>query len=177
MVQLHIQLADIDPPVWRRLLVPGSVRLAKLHDMVQAAMGWNDSHLHCFEIGDERYGSHFDDYPEDEIDEKTVTVTAALEGHSRFLYEYDFGDSWEHEVVVESTWTISTGLKFAVCIDGERACPPDDCGGPYGYAQMLDAAADPSHAEHDDVVRWLGGPFDPAAFDLAATNAALQQVR
>lgn len=177
VVQLRIQLVGIDPPVWRRLLVPGSVRLAKLHDMFQAAMGWTDSHLHSFEIGDERYGMHADDYPEDEIDDKTVTVISAVRDQRQFLYEYDFGDSWDHEIVIESTWSIPTGLKFAVCVDGQNACPPEDCGGAYGYAQLLDAVADPTHAEHEDVMRWLGGPFDPAAFDLAEVNAALQRLR
>ena len=177
VVQLRVQLAEVHPPVWRRLVVPGSVRLAKLHSVLQAAMGWTDSHLHSFRIGDELYGMQFDEHPEDEIDEKTVTVLRALSGHRRFFYDYDFGDSWEHEVVVESMSTTPTGLKFAVCVDGQNACPPEDCGGVGGYSLMLEALADPSHEEHDDYMRWLGGPFDPAAFDLAGTNAALQQVR
>jgi hypothetical protein len=177
VVQLRVQLAEVHPPVWRRLLVPGSVRLAKLHVMLQAAMGWTDSHLHSFRIGAELFGMQFDDYPDEEIDEKSVTVVGAVKGHRRFVYEYDFGDSWEHDVVVEASWTMATGLKFAVCVDGQSACPPEDCGGPSGYALMLEALADPAHEEHDDFVRWLGGSFDPEAFDLAVANAALQRVR
>jgi len=145
--------------------------------MLQAAMGWTDSHLHCFRIGDELYGMQFDDYPEGEIDETSVTVIGALSGHRRFVYEYDFGDSWDHDVVVEATWTMPSGLKFAVCVDGQNACPPEDCGGVPGYALMLEALGDPSHEEHDDFLGWLGGPFDPEAFDLAVPNAALQRVR
>jgi Plasmid pRiA4b ORF-3-like protein len=104
-------------------------------------------------------------------------VVGAVKGHRRFVYEYDFGDSWQHDVVVEATWTMPTGLKFAVCVDGQNACPPEDCGGPPGYALMLEALADPSHEEHDDFLGWVGGSFDPEAFDLAAANAALQRVR
>ena len=175
MIQLRIQLADVHPPVWRRMLVPGNVSLAKLHAMFQAGMGWTDSHLHSFRIGDELYGTQFDDSPEDEIAETTVTVGRALGGERRFIYEYDFGDSWEHEVVVEDVATTPTGLKFAVCVDGQNACPPEDCGGAPGYSLMLEALADPSHEEHHAFMKWLGGPFDSEAFDLAAANAALQQ--
>jgi hypothetical protein len=157
--------------------VPGSIRLSKLHDFFQAAMGWTNSHLHSFTIGDQLYGMQFDDYPEEERDEKEVTVLQALEGQRRFIYEYDFGDSWQHEVVVEDLKRFATGLKFAVCLDGQRACPPEDVGGTYGYAEMLEALADPEHEEFDNYVSWVGGFFDPEAFDLAAINVALQRVR
>ncbi len=177
VVQLRISLQDVHPVVWRRLLVPGGVRLSKLHDMFQAAMGWTDSHLHSFRIGDALYGMCFDDYPDDEIDEKSVTVTGALRDQRRFVYEYDFGDSWEHDVVVEERTTTTLGLKFAVCVDGQNACPPEDCGGVGGYATMLEALADPAHEEHDSYLVWVGGPFDPTAFELAEANIALQRVR
>ena len=131
--QLRISLR-VEPAVWRRLLVPASVRLAKLHGIFQAAMGWTNSHLHSFTIGDERYGMQFDEYPEGEIDEKHVTVLSAIGEHPSFLYEYDFGDSWEHEIVVEEFARPPLGLKHAVCLDGQNACPPEDCGGTGGYA-------------------------------------------
>lgn len=140
-------------------------------------MGWTDSHLRSFTIGDALYGMHFDDYPEDEIDEKTVTVLRAVDGHRRFTYEYDFGDSWGHEVVVEAVTSSARGLKFAVCIDGEHACPPEDCGGVGGYAELLEVLGDPSHKDHDHFTQWVGESFDPTAFDLVSTNAALQQLR
>jgi len=114
--QLRITLQNIHPPVWRRLLVPGSVRLDRLHRMIQAAFGWEDYHLHAFRIGDASFGMLGDDPPEDELDETAVTVAAALEGVGRFDYEYDFGDSWEHEVVVEDFWRAPLGLKFGVCV-------------------------------------------------------------
>lgn len=177
VVQLRIQLEEIDPPVWRRVLVPGSVRLDKLHRMIQAAMGWEDSHLHSFAIGDATFGMQFDDYPEDELDEKSVSVMGAIGDAERFTYEYDFGDGWEHEIVVEARWRMPIGLTFAVCLEGQNACPPEDCGGPGGYSMLLEALADPSHEEHAELLRWAGGPIDPTEFDLGWANARLQAVR
>lgn len=175
--RLRIQLRDIDPVVWRRVLVPGSVRMAKLADMLIAAMGWNNSHLHAFQVGDKQYGMHFDDWPEGEIDEKTVTVLQALRDERRFLFDYDFGDSWEHDVTIEAlTWSYF-GLKYAVVLGGDRACPPDDVGGVPGYAHFCEAMGDPRHEEHGDYVEWVGGSFDPAEFDLAGANALCQKVR
>jgi hypothetical protein len=174
---VSITLADVVPTVWRRLLVPGAVRLAKLHRIIQAAMGWTDSHLHAFTIGDQRYGMHFDDYPEDEIDENEVSVMKAVGDHRRFVYEYDFGDSWEHTIVVEEVTRTTGGLKFAVCLDGQSACPPEDCGGAHGYAELLETLADPGHRDHARAVQWIGGSFDPASFDLASTNVSLQHLR
>jgi hypothetical protein len=175
--RLRIQLQGVDPIVWRRVLVPGSVRLSKLSDMLLATMGWADSHLHSFRIGDKLFGMHFEDWAEDEIDEKSVTVLQSLGDEHRFFYDYDFGDSWEHEVVVEElTWT-DIGLKFAVCLDGENACPPEDVGGTHGYSYFLEAIADPGHDEHDSYLDWVGGSFDPMEFDLAGVNALCQKVR
>ena len=135
--QLRIALHEVEPTVWRRVLVPGTVRLNKLHRMIQAAMGWEDCHLHAFEIAGSRYGMQFDDFPPDELDEKTVTVLAAIGDTDRFAYEYDFGDSWEHELVVEDRWRMPIGLKFGVCVDGANRCPPEDCGGSGGYELLL----------------------------------------
>jgi hypothetical protein len=126
------------------------------------------SHLHSFVIGDALYGTHLDDYPDEEIDETTVSVANAIGSERRFSYQYDFGDSWEHEVVVEATSTSAIGLKFAVCLDGQNACPPEDCGGAPGFADLVEVLADPSHEEHDDFLTWVGGAYDPTTFDLAA---------
>ena len=158
--RLEITLKEIGPPIWRRLLVPGSIRLAKLHDVFQAAMGWTNSHLHSFRVGEGLYGMHFDDYPEEEIDEKEVSVLQVLRGHKSFIYDYDFGDSWEHEVKIEDlTWS-RNGLKFAVCLVGANACPPEDSGGVSGYEHLLEVLADPSHEEYQHLVEWVGGSFD-----------------
>jgi hypothetical protein len=175
--QLRVQLQELSPVVWRRLLVPGSIRLDKLNLMLQAAMGWTNSHLHCFRIGELTYGMQFDDNPLDELDETALSVTQALKDQRRFVYEYDFGDSWEHDVVVEDRSSRRLGLKFAVCLDGQNACPPEDCGGVSGYREMLRSLADPADEEHDSYLAWLGDLFDPAHFDLAEANAALQRVR
>ncbi len=128
-------------------------------------------------MGDVRYGMNFDEYPEGEIDEKQVTVLQALRDERRFVYDYDFGDGWEHGVVVEDlSWTYFW-LKFAVCIDGQNACPPEDVGGRWGYTEFLDAIVDPDHENHQSYLEWAGGPFDPARFNLASANAALPKVR
>ncbi|MGA2211471.1 MAG: plasmid pRiA4b ORF-3 family protein [Acidimicrobiales bacterium] len=175
--QLRIQLADTSPVVWRRILAPGSVRLPKLHDYLQAAMGWTNSHLHCFMIDGKLYGMHFDDWPEDELDEKEFTIYQAVGDAGRFSYEYDFGDSWTHDVVVEERSFQQLGLKFAVCLDGQNACPPEDVGGVTMFERFKKAIADPTDEEHDQYLLWVGGRYDPEAFRLAAANAALQRVR
>lgn len=177
MFRLRIALHDVVPTVWRRLLVPGSVRLNKLHRVFQAAMGWEDCHLHAFEIGESRYGMQFDEYPPDELDEKAVTVLAAIADTTRFAYEYDFGDSWTHEVRVERHWRMLIGLKSAVCVDGANRCPPEDCGGAGGYELLQQVLGDPNHEQYEELLEWIGGPLDAAEFDLALTNARLQAVR
>ena len=175
-MQLRIALEEVRPVVWRRLLVPGGVRLNRLHEMFQAAMGWTDSHLHQFRVGDKLYGAQFDDYPDEELDEKTVTVIGAVGKVRCFFYDYDFGDGWEHEVVVEEVTSWPQGLRYAVCMDGERACPPEDVGGPGGYDDFLRVLADPGHEEFEHLNAWSGGRFDPEEFSLVARNIALQRV-
>ena len=176
-MQLRIMLEEVHPPVWRRLLVPGGARLDKLHRMLQAAMGWEDRHLHGFRAGEALSGAQFDECPDEELDEKSVTVASSVGEQRRFAYEYDFGDSWRHEVVVEAAGRMPIGLKFAVCVDGQNACPPEDCGGTLGYAELLDVLADPEHEDHEHFLSWVGGAFDPTEFDLGSVNARLQRVR
>ena len=177
VVDCTLELCNVEPRVWRRLLVPGSVRLDKLHRMFQAAMGWQDSHLHAFEIGGDSYGMQFDDYPDGELQEKDFTVVTAIGANERFIYEYDFGDSWDHEISVHRVWRMPKGLKFAVCLDGANACPPEDVGGPWGYQHLLAVLADPTHEEHAHLSSWIGRPIDPHEFDLGLVNARLQAVR
>jgi hypothetical protein len=145
--------------------------------MIQAAIGWEECHLHSFHIGGSRYGMQVDDFPEDELDETSVKVVTAVGTSKRFAYEYDFGDCWEHEVTVEASWGMPMPLKFGVCLDGENACPPEDCGGPGGYVDFLRVLADPTHEEYEHMCRWIGGPFEPSEFDVAWANARLQAVR
>jgi Plasmid pRiA4b ORF-3-like protein len=174
---LRIALLDHQPEIWRRLLIPGSVHLDKLHLIFQAAMGWTNSHLHQFRIGDALYGAHYDDWPEEEIHEVKFRLADVVRQDPRFHYDYDFGDGWEHEVVVERAQVIRPAVQFAVCLDGANACPPEDCGGTGGYADLLEALADPTHPEHKACRRWAGKNFDPNTFDPAATNGLLQHLR
>jgi hypothetical protein len=179
VLKLRIQLDGVTPTVWRQLLVPGGIKLAKLHDLLQVAMGWSDLHLHAFRIGDKTYGmqDEDDDYPEDELDEEWVAALQALADHKTFAYDYDFGAGWVHQVTVEDRLLQRTPLRFAVCLDGANACPPDGVDGPSGYADFLVGVADPTHPEHAEIMEWLGGPFDPTFFDLAEANIALQATR
>jgi hypothetical protein len=173
-LQLKVTLRDVRPPIWRRLLVPGDTTLAKLHVILQMAMGWEDYHLHCFRIGKLRYGpADYEDVTADEIDESTVTLAEAFGEARKGIYDYDFGDSWEHEIVLEKT-TLTEPQNFAVCLTGKRACPPEDCGGVWGYANLLEAIADPSHEEHEEYLEWAGEDFDPEEFELDVVNVHLK---
>lgn len=175
--QLRISLKGYVPVIWRRLLVPGGITLARLHWMIQTAMGWEDYHLRCFEIDGVRYGIPDPEFEMMDVDDETVRMADVIGLRSRFDYEYDFGDSWHHEVVVEAVTPIESVLKFGVCLDGQRACPPEDVGGVHMFATVLEAIGDPEHAESPEYLEWLPPEFDPEAFNLAAINAALQRVR
>jgi hypothetical protein len=179
MLRVRIRLLEVVPLVWRRLLVPAGIRLDQLHRVFQAAMGWTDSHLHWFIVGDRRFGVPDPDWPELEVhDERTVTLRdlAAL-GGGRFRYTYDFGDHWEHELVVEQELTADEDQLSPACLDGVGACPPEDCGGSPGYEHLRQVLADPAADEHHELLTWLGlaspTQFDPAHFDPAEANRAL----
>ena len=174
---LRIRLLEVEPEIWRSLVVPGTLRLDKVHLVFQAAMGWTDSHLHQFRMSNALYGMHVEEWEDDELDEVEYTLAEVVREGGRFIYDYDFGDSWEHEVIVEYTETIRPALKFAVCLEGARACPPEDCGGTTGYAELLEALRDPGHEEHESYRMWAGEDFDPFRFNVAKVNAALQRVR
>ena len=177
MVQLKISLDYLEPEIWRRLLVPGDCTLARLHHIFQAAMGWTDYHLHSFEVRGRRYGVPNPDWGDNVLDESRNRLTQIVAAGDRFTYEYDFGDSWTHGIIVESLERNVTPLKHATCLEGARACPPEDCGGFPGYERLCDALADPGDQEHHEFLEWVGGHYDPESFDLASTNAALQRSR
>jgi len=178
---LRVSLDEIDPPIWRRLEVPASVRLARLHGLLQAALGWTNSHLHVFEIGDQRIAIPYD---LEQLMDGQITRSARLvklgdvvdHGVRRFAYEYDFGDSWRHTVEIEGVRGERDGDGSARCLEGARSCPPEDCGGTDGYARLLEILFDPRHPEFDELRQWVGGGFDPERFDLRAVNAALSAV-
>lgn len=179
--QLKVTLKYIRPPIWRRLLVPRDMTLDALHDVLQTAFGWTDSHLHQFVVGDEYYGVPHPDYLDlgpPMKDECQARLRYVIGGRARKLvYEYDFGDGWEHEIIVEKKLVPEAGVAYPRCSAGRRACPPEDCGGPWGYGALLEAVADPEHSEHEEKSEWLGDDFDAEAFDLEAVNARLESRR
>jgi hypothetical protein len=174
--ELHIELEDIAPRIWRRLLVPAKITLPKLHDLLQLAMGWTNSHLHSFQIGENAYSMADADLDELEmLDEKKVTLEGALGDSVReFVYEYDFGDSWRHRIKVRAVEKPNAEWSYPLCVAGARAAPPDDVGGPLGYEEFLRAIKDPKHEEHASMLVWVGGAFDPEGFDLNAINRILR---
>jgi len=176
LVQLRVELRHLKPAIWRRLLVPDTITLARLHRVLQIAMGWTDSHLHEFDIGGARYGIPDPDWPDSPpvTPEGRVTLVRAIApGVKQFGYLYDFGDNWEHTVRVEAVLDNELGAPAPICTDGANCCPPEDVGGVSGYLEFLQAIKDPMHEEHEDMLRWAGRHFDPAAIDIDAVNARL----
>ncbi|MEI6309903.1 MAG: plasmid pRiA4b ORF-3 family protein [bacterium] len=178
IVQLKIALCESKPIIWRRVLAPGQFSLFKLHAVIQAAMGWTDSHLHQFNIDGLTYGIPSSEDWQPVIDERRHKVIRIASCEKRkFVYEYDFGDDWIHNITVEKITPPETGVKYPVCIGGKRACPPEDVGGVWGYREFLAAIRNPRHEEHDSYLTWIGGKFDPEKFDLEETNRVLQRVK
>ena len=176
--QIKVTLRESKPPIWRRLLVSDSTTLYTLHKIIQAAMGWTDSHLHQFIIEGEYFSipSSEDSRPiKDERRYRLNQITSS--DNSKFIYEYDFGDSWEHEILVEKNQSPEAGIKYPMCIKGKRACPPEDIGGVWGYEEFLEAISDPNHDQHDFYTEWLGDEFDSEEFDIEEINQVLQRIK
>jgi hypothetical protein len=178
--QFKITLLDVKPAVWRRMQVTDGT-LDELHARIQTAMGWTNSHLHQFEIRGRRYGDPelLDDGWGDAefIDSTSVQLSQLLARKRkpfRFYYEYDFGDGWRHEVVYEGAVPAEPRVKYPRCVEGAGACPPEDVGGPWGYAEFLEAIGDPKHERHADLLEWFVGPFDAERFDASATTQAMR---
>ncbi len=176
--QLKITLKGSRPPIWRRVLVPSDVKLNKLHDIVQTVMGWYNCHLHNFEVGGILYATPHPDDWEPVQDERKVKLQQVLfQEKTKILYVYDFGDNWEHEVLLEKIVTTEPGADDLLCVKGKRACPPEDCGGIWGYVDFLETIHDPDHEEHKSLLEWVGGAFDSEHFDLADINQRLKQLK
>lgn len=173
--QLYVELADVRPKVWRRLLVPFTVRLQQLHGMLLWGTGWDGGHLHEFIFGDTNYAAvePLSELGHGVMDEENVSLRDALGRRQSFVYIYDYGDNWQHKFKVEKIVTLDTPILLAVCIAGANACPPEDVGGVPGYEEFLEALADPDHAEHEMLSKWIGGPFEPTAFDIDQVNQRL----
>ncbi|WP_244237163.1 plasmid pRiA4b ORF-3 family protein [Corallococcus llansteffanensis] len=183
---LHVELMGIQPAIWRELHVRSDTPLSKLHEVLQAAFGWSNSHLHMFEdISRRQYGHRaagdssdfgFSDTPLQDERRYTVSDIAPRARHI-FGYIYDFGDDWVHRIRVKKVQPAEVGRRYPACTAGARASPPDDCGGPPGYARLLEVLRNPKHEEHQEVLEWVGGSFDPDAFDLIATDKAVRSAR
>ena len=172
--QIKVTLLNIDPPVWRRLQVAGDTKLGKLHSILQDAMGWFDSHLHEFRIGNDVYGENFPESPFDVKSERNVRLDKVAREGGVLIYMYDFGDSWEHELKIEKVLPLEPGAHYPHCLAGERACPPEDCGGPWGYANLLEVLNNLKDEEHEEMREWVGEDFDPEHFDLDTVNRILR---
>ena len=180
--QIKITLLGTEPPIWRRLLVPSDLTLAKLHDVLQVAMGWDDSHMHEFRAGRQTYGAPdpqagtFD--MQDRIDERKVRLHDVL-GRigAKAVYTYDFGDDWEHGIVLEKRLPADPKMAYPACTGGQGACPPEDCGGIGGFYDLLDAIQNPDHDRHEELLDWLGEDYDPEVFSIETVNGILHRRR
>ncbi len=178
--RLHVELEDVSPPVWRKVLVPSNITLRDLHITINELMGWTNSHLHRFVLRDRTFG----DFKVAKItgdvdlhleDEKKFRLDELLRVGQLITYEYDFGDGWRHRVEVEKRLEPDDRVAYPLCTGGARACPPEDVGGPGGYEHLLAVLQDEKAEEHDDLVAWVDGFFDPEGFDVNRTNQALQE--
>ena len=181
LFQFKITLLDIKPPIWRRIQIPDCT-LTDLHEYIQMALGWRNYHLHLFEIDGERFSQPSpdgDDYELDFKNESDVLISKLLPKsgtRTRWIYEYDFGDGWRHEILFEGHLPKDSKLKYPLCLDGKRACPPEDCAGSLGYANLLDVIANPKHEDHADMLKWCGR-FDPEAFDAKKATREMRKVK
>lgn len=173
--QLKVTLCRTKPPIWRRLEVPADTTLGRLHDVVQIAMGWFDCHLHqfvakgvCYGVPDPEFG------PGLENEKKTRLDQVLRKPKDKLTYEYDFGDSWYHDIVLEKVLSASEEKSYPLVTAGRGACPPEDCGGIGGFYGMLEILGDPAHPRHEEVEEWFGNGYDPKAFDLEAVNRAFR---
>ncbi len=174
--RVKITLRGAKPPIWRRLEVPSGITLLRLHHAVQAAFGWSDGHLWVFETAAGDFGHADRELGYRSAGSAKLSDVAAFTG-DRIRYTYDFGDDWEHDITVEDILPAEPGVAYPRCTAGRRACPPEDCGGIWGYQDLQEALADPGHADHDELLQWLGldaaADFDPAHFDLGEVSEAL----
>ncbi len=172
--QFKITLKGIRPPIWRRIRVPETYTFWDLHVAIQDSMGWTDTHLHHFEIlnpeSDRKEEIGIPD--EDEISGKILAgwkrkiASYFSSENDKAEYIYDYGDNWEHTIKLEKVLLREEGIKYPVCVDGARECPPEDCGGKWGYEEFLEAIMDPNHERHEELLNWVGGDFDPEYFDV-----------
>jgi Plasmid pRiA4b ORF-3-like protein len=171
IVQIKVKLLGVTkPPVWRRVQLRADTRLDQLHEILQAALGWENYHLHAFSFGEEEFGPRDPELGLDFSDERRVTLGELTDLGARFRYTYDFGDNWEHEILVEDLLDPDPETHYPILVAAKGAGPPEDCGGTWGYADLKEILADPGHYEHQERLQWLGlenaSEFDPNAVTL-----------
>jgi len=176
LYQIKITLVNSKPPIWRRLLVHSSIKLNIFHNAIQYSMGWLDCHLHQFEKDRILYGTDDDNFGLDIEDEKKYKLSDVLKKEKdSMMYEYDFGDGWIHKVMLEKILPFDVSAEIVTCLKGKRACPPEDCGGIWGYENLIEIVKDPEHSEHEEMLDWLEGDLDPEHFNLDEINSMLSQ--
>ncbi len=177
VARLKITLEDVEPAVMRRLEIPLALRLDRPHLVIQTAMGWTDTHLYEFRVGDMEWGIPDADWGPSSgpLDARKTTLADVIEdtGKKTLEYLYDFGDGWEHTVKVERIGPADPDAAYPLLLEAEGRCPPEDIGGPPGYDEFLEAMADPDHERHDELLEWFGDEFDPHTVDLAHISLAL----
>ena len=174
LYQIKVTLLGSKPPIWRRIQVESDITLGDLHMVLQGVMGWDDSHLHQFIVDQKYYGVPMPGVDFEIEDEEDYRLDQVIKKEKeRFVYEYDFGDSWEHGLEVEKILPRDKNVVYPRCLAGRQACPPDDCGGIWGYYNMLEIIADPKQPEYEEMLDWLGDGFDPEEFDLDSINENL----
>ncbi|HPX75062.1 MAG TPA: plasmid pRiA4b ORF-3 family protein [Bacteroidales bacterium] len=178
--QIQIALKGFRPKIWRRILVPENVLLPDFHKIIQTTMGWTNSHLHHFVKGRSYYVHKTEDDVfvgnNSDIDYAKIKISDLLSFEKdKIIYEYDFGDDWEHDIVLEKILPYDTKLVYPICVKGKMNCPPEDCGGVWGYADMLEVLKDPEHEDYEELRDWLGEEFDPQFFDIDTVNELLKR--
>jgi hypothetical protein len=177
LYEIKVQLQEIEPPVWRILRMRPHTTLSRLHKVLQRAMGWENYHLYLFEVEGKRFGEPSPEWDIEVLDSRKMTLEKIFsEGMKSFVYEYDPGDRWRHDITLLDTVEGETEEKIA-CVAGARACPPEDCGSTPGYYELLVALSDPDHEDHNAMLEWVGGKYDPNAFDVATVDKALKRLR
>ena len=175
--QLKVTLKESKPPIWRRIQVNSDITLYKLHQILQVVMGWFDSHLHQFVVHGECYGIPDPKFDLELKNEKKVKLSQVIsKAGDLFIYEYDFGDGWKHVILLEKILQPEVGAHYPICLEGKRACPPEDCGGIWGYDNLLEAIRDSNHPGHKDMLEWVGDSFDPEEFDVDVINQGLKTI-
>ncbi len=176
--QFKVVLVGSKPQIWRRFIIPNTATLGQLHKTLQIVMGWTDSHLHQFVINQVFYGIPDDEFgiDMDVKDEELFKIKDLINKEKeKMIYEYDFGDSWTHKIILEKVLPFDVKQSLPKCLKGKRACPPEDCGGIWGYEQLLDNLNNPNTSEYKDAIEWLGHKIDPEEFDIEEINQLLEE--